>query len=349
MTLTDGATASDARVLVTGATGLVGAAVRVALEEHGWTSVTGVSRHGAPGARVVAWNIGAEAPPPALRRVDWNVVINAAADTRWTQQPGEALRANVASVEALSELVSPTTHVVHVSTAYAIGRGACGSPAALEHYRNAYEWSKAQAEQRARELFPSLTIVRPPLIIGRRTDGRAARFSGMYTLLRGVALSSVPAVVAVPDAYFDVIPVDDLATLIVRVAATRDHAGGDVITLAGGDEALSVESALQLILDAFNTWREARALDLLAAPRLVSPESWSRFLLPFARDHLSARQQQIIHLLSNFQPYLTLTEPLRCTHRVRDVEGCLRASVRYWADANERVASLSPQPWTAAP
>ena len=59
-------------------------------------------------------------------------------------------------------------------------------------YRNTYEWSKAHAERLARELFPQLTIIRPPLIVGRRLDGRAARFAGMYTILRGMTRALDP-------------------------------------------------------------------------------------------------------------------------------------------------------------
>jgi nucleoside-diphosphate-sugar epimerase len=335
----------NAPVLVTGATGLVGAALLDLLEERGWTGVVGVSRRGSASRNVLAWEMGVREPPVELRRT-WDVVVNAAADTRWTQRPEDARRANVASVEALASLVGPGTHVVHVSTAYAVGRRGGGASPALEDYRNSYEWSKAHAERYVRALFPRLTIVRPPLIVGRRTDGRAARFSGMYTLLRGVALSSVPAVVALPDAYLDVIPVDDLAALIADVACSPGHGAGEVVTLAGGDRAPRVERALEVILGAFNAWRARRALPAIAMPRLVSPDSWSRFLLPFARQHLSARQLRILDLLAEFQPYLALTEPLHATHPVGDVESCLRASVRHWADANARVASLTPRPWT---
>jgi nucleoside-diphosphate-sugar epimerase len=308
--------------------------------------VVGVSRR-APTGGLVGWEMGVSAPPAGLRG-PWDVIVNAAADTRWTQRPEDAHRANVASLEALAPLIGAQTHVVHISTAYAVGRRGEGASPALEDYRNSYEWSKAQAERRARALFPRLTIVRPPLIVGRRADGRAARFSGMYTLLRGVVLSSVPAVVALPDAYLDVVSVDDVAALIADVAARPGYHDGETLTVAGGDGAPRVARALEVILDALNRWRAERGRPAIAVPRIVSPDSWSRFLLPFAREHLSVRQLRILDLLAAFQPYLALTEPLRPTHRVSDVEGALRASVRHWANTNARVGSLAPRQWTNA-
>jgi nucleoside-diphosphate-sugar epimerase len=251
-------------------------------------------------------------------------------------------------VEALDALGRSATHVIHVSTAYAAGPDGSSRSVELEAYRNTYEWSKALAERRARELFPQLTIVRPPLIMGRRADGRAARFSGMYTVIRGIASSLVPVVVGRADAYFEVIPVDDLAHLIATLAERGAPARPRVVTMAGGRTAPAVETAFDLIVAALNEWRAERGLEPLAPPRLVSLASWNRFLLPFAREHLTDRQLKVVELLRNYQPYLQLREPLEASVVVTDAANCLRASVRYWADEHPRIASLSAKPWRAA-
>ena len=86
----------------------------------------------------------------------------------------------------------------------------------------------------------------------------------------------------------------------------------------------------------------------MLTPPLVSPESWERFFLPFVRDHLSGRQRRLLDLLAEFAPYLRVTEPLRPTHPVADADAAIGPSVRYWADRNERLASLAPKPWKAA-
>lgn len=335
---------SGSTVLVTGATGLVGSEVVGHLRE-GDAEVVGVSRRGAPhDPDVIAWDMSGEpAPVPLHRR--WDVIVNAAANTRWTMSEEEATAANVASVLALEPLVGAETRVVHVSTAYAVGLRGDVESADPADYRNTYEWSKAHAERVARDAFPRLTVVRPPLIVGRRSDGRAARFAGMYTLIRGLTIGTVPAVVADPEARFDAIPVDDLCRLLVELATGGARADEAVLTIAAGETAPRVEEAIAGIVGSLNEWRQARGHEPLACPPLIEPERWRRFHRPFAQQHLSPRQLLIMELLESFEPYLALAEPLRPDLEVGEVLPCLRTSTIYWAGANPRVAALAPRAW----
>jgi nucleoside-diphosphate-sugar epimerase len=280
-----------------------------------------------------------------LRGRAWEAIVHTAADTRWTLPAAEATRANVAPVQALRPLVGPGTRVVHVSTAFAVGLRGEGASTELADYRNTYEWSKARGERIARESFARLTIVRPPLVVGRRSDGRAARFAGMYTILRAISASMVPAIVGVEGAPFEVVPVDDLAAILVEHALGT---GGGTLTVAGGARALRVSEALATITDALNAWRARHALEPLRAPRLMSPDSWERFFVPFAREHLTARQRHVLTLLDNFRPYLALPAPLHPTHVVTDLGPCIARAVEFWAQANARLASLPLRPWRAA-
>jgi nucleoside-diphosphate-sugar epimerase len=333
-----------ATVLVTGATGLVGFETYDQLRGAADVAVVGTSRRVPPAAPdLVPWDMGNGPHPPALAR-HWDAIVHTAADVRWTMEPDEAVRANVRTVEALRPLVRPDTHVVHVSTAYADGlRGNIESTDPAD-YRNTYEWSKAHAERVARALFERLTIVRPPLIVGRRADGRAARFAGMYTILRGIAASSVPALAADSAAVADVVPVDDLAGHLVRCA--RDTAAAaEPVVIAGGKRAPQVEVVVRAMLAGLNGWRAEHGHAPLEAPRIVSPDSWNRFFLPFAREHLTTRQNRILDLLRNFEPYFALTAPLIPTHEIVDVEDCVRRSAAYWARHNPLLASRDPRPW----
>ena len=332
------------RILVTGATGLVGFEVYDRLRRRDDVTVAGTSRRGSDRMpEIVRWHLGAQPPPPALAG-RWDVVVNTAADVRWSLSAEQAAQANVDSVRALAPLVSADTHVVHVSTAYAGGHRDDVSSADLADYRNSYEWSKAHAERLAADLFPRLTVVRPALIVGRRTDGRAARFSGMYTLVRGIATGTVPVIAADPAARFDLVPVDRLAELILA-AADDPATAGAVWTLAGGDAAPTVDHAVDVIMSALNGWREAGGHRPLDVPRVIPPERWHRFFLPFAREHLTERQNRMLDLLSVYEPYLASTVPLTATHTVDGVDATLRASVGYWAAANPRLAAMSPVPW----
>jgi len=345
MSLSHTATTSRA-VLVTGATGLVGNELIEQLQK-GNTEVVGVSRRGSPtNPDVVAWDMAAE-PAPARLLQRWDAIINAAANTRWTMSPDEATAANVASVRALEPLVSADTHVIHVSTAYALGLRGDVESADPEDYRNTYEWSKAHAERVARETFARLTVVRPPLIVGRRSDGRAARFAGMYTLIRGLTVGTVPAVVADPDARFDAIPVDELCRLLADLAENRNTREGSVLTIAAGASAPTVEEAITAVVGSLNHWRQQHGRQPLERPPLISPESWNRFFRPFVREQLTSRQLLILELLQSFEPYLALADPLRPDHTVDDVLPCLKTSTNYWAETNPRIAALVPRPWRA--
>jgi nucleoside-diphosphate-sugar epimerase len=257
----------------------------------------------------------------------------------------EATAANVATVRACEPLVAAETRVVHVSTAYATGLRGDVESADPADYRNTYEWSKAHAERVARETFANLTVVRPPLIVGRRSDGRAARFAGMYTLIRGLTIGTVPAVVADPEARFDAIPVDDLCRLLAELATGGTRADGAALTIAAGETAPRVEEAIAVVVDSLNEWRLARGHERIECPPLIEPERWRRFHRPFAQQHLSPRQLLIMELLESFEPYLALVEPLRPDIEVGDLLPCLPTSTVYWAKANPRVAALAPRPW----
>jgi nucleoside-diphosphate-sugar epimerase len=331
------------RVLVTGATGLIGSETMRALRARGAGQVVGVARHAA--RDVVAWDIGTQPAPPELRHGRWDAIAHAAASTRWTMTPNDAVQANVATVRALQAVAMPTTRLVHVSTAFALGRRGDVTSPALSDFRNTYEWSKASAERCARELFQEVAIVRPPLTIGRRADGRAVRFAGLYLLLRGIASSMIPAVVGDEQAFFDVVPADDVATRIADLVLDASLPRQRVVTVAGGSAALRVGTALELIVATLNAWRTERGIPAIPPPPLLSPERWERFFRPFVAARLSPRQLRVLHVLSNFEPYLAITEPLRPTHQITDVEPCLAASVRFWAHANPRIAVLPPAPW----
>jgi nucleoside-diphosphate-sugar epimerase len=337
---------SGSAVLVTGATGLVGSELIEQLRAGG-AEVVGVSRRGTPhDSDVVAWDMSVEPAPAPLRR-RWDTIVNAAANTRWTMSEAEATGANVASVGALEPLVAAETRVVHVSTAYATGLRGDVESADPADYRNTYEWSKAHGERVARETFANLTVVRPPLIVGRRSDGRAARFTGMYTLVRGLTIGTVPAVVADPAARLDAIPVDDLCRLLVGTAASGAHEEGAVLTIAAGEAAPRVDEAIAEIVSSLNQWRLQQGHEPLECPPVIEPERWRRFHRPFARQYLGPRQLLILELLENFEPYLALVEPLQPDCEAVDILPCLRTSTAYWAEANPRVAALAPRPWRA--
>jgi nucleoside-diphosphate-sugar epimerase len=331
------------RVLLTGATGILGTETLQSLRAIPGLRVTAVSARGSKDD-VLAWPMG-RSPAPTELACSWDVVIHAAASTRWNMSANEAEQMNLASTAALQEIVNPETHVVHISTAFVEGR--CGSTqsADLADYRNTYEWSKAGAERMVTEKFPSVTIIRPPLIIGRRSDGHVARFTGIYTLLRAVIAGLAPLVVADPHAHVELVPVDDLTQQILSIALGSRPEGARVVIFGRGTKALTVGDVCLIVRRSINGWRAERDASILNQPPIVTPRRWERLLLPLAREHLSARHLHVIDALSYFIPYLSMEATLRPTVVVDDVTIPLQRSIRFWADRNPRAALREPTPW----
>jgi nucleoside-diphosphate-sugar epimerase len=351
------------RILLTGATGLVGTQLRADLRAAAPDAhLVGTSRSGSRDGTVIAWDMAASSPPPAELAGPWHVIVNNAADVRWTMAPEDALRANVTTLDGLGSVANPNTHVIHVSTAFATGHTGSTASEHLVDYRNTYEWSKAAGERLAAERFARLTIVRPSLIMGRRADGHAARFAGLYVLLRGISSSTIPAVPAASGAVIDMVPVDDFTQFLRQLAlGTAPAADGEaglldalpaagaprVFTFANGPEAPLVSDVVPAMVDALNAWRAERDLVPFGQPKLIEPDAWDRFFLAFAREHLTARQQRSLDLLRAYEPYLQLSEYRPATHVVRDVLPSITASARYWADTFPRLAGMPLRPWKA--
>ena len=199
--------------------------------------MTGVSAKGRPKDGILTWRMGATPPPPALDG-PWDVVVHAAATTRWTQTPTEASVGNIGPAEALAAVVSERTHVIFLSTSHVVGTAGDPWSPAVDDFRNAYEWAKGRAERHVLDHLGPATILRFPMVIGRRSDGAVTRFSGFYQVLNGLTSGLLPAFVGVADAPVDLVPVDDIADEVVaRIVADRPSATVIDTMGRGGDAA----------------------------------------------------------------------------------------------------------------
>ncbi|GAA2112006.1 hypothetical protein GCM10009759_54410 [Kitasatospora saccharophila] len=338
------------RVLLTGATGVVGTELAhqlpAAAREHGRPlDLVPVARRGPD---TVHWRMGAEPPPPELGG-HWDVIVHAAASTRWTLGRAEATAANLDPLRAALALADRDTHLVQVSTAYVGGdrnpedlRGA-----EFEGYRNGYEWSKARCEETARELHPGpLTLVRPPLVVGRRSDGAIARFSGPYTMLQALVSGTAAVVVGDPAGHAEISPVDEVAAALTAavLAAPPERPRTEVI--AAGPDSLDLDTLLDVILDTLNAFRATRGVAPLDRPPLVSTDSWNRFFLPLSDRYLSPVQSQAVKLLAMFQSYTGMRRPFTPTWKVPDPATAMATAVHHWAHRRPRLALAHPEPWT---
>ncbi|MDH6115203.1 nucleoside-diphosphate-sugar epimerase [Kitasatospora sp. MAP12-15] len=342
------------RVLLTGATGVIGSELvqrlRSAAREHGGRhdhTLVRVARR-AEDESLVRWRIGAE-PPPAALAGHWDVIVHAAASTRWTLARDEAVAANIDPLRAVLALADRDTHLVQVSTAYV---GGVRNPedlrgAEFEGYRNGYEWSKAKCEELAREEHPGpLTLVRPPLVVGRRGSGAIARFSGPYTLLQALVSGLAAVVVGDPAGYAEISPVDEVATVLAAAVLCPPPSRPRTEVLAGGRGSLTLDELLDVVCTTLNECRTAQGVAPIERPPLVSGDSWDRFFRPLADQYLSPIQSQAVKLLAMFQSYTSMSEPFEPTWTVEDPAAVMAASVRYWAATRPRLALARPEPWT---
>ncbi|UNO38557.1 SDR family oxidoreductase [Streptomyces sp. MST-110588] len=336
------------RILITGATGVVGSEVVDRLLTAPNPPLLARTARRATDDTLVSWNIGHE-PAPAELTGHWDAIIHTAASTRWTMARDEATDANIRTLRAVLALAGPDTHFVHVSTAYV---GGTRNPedlrgAEFEGYRNGYEWSKAQCESivTAEHQGP-LTVVRPPLIMGRRADGAITRFSGPYTLFPALVSGLAAVVVGDPDGYAEISPVDEVAEVIAAAALGTPPPTPRTEIVTAGRASMRLSTLVDITCETINEFRAANGAEPIAVPPMVSTDSWNRFFLPLARQWLSPVQQHAVNLLAMFQSYTSMTEPFEPTHPVRDPAEVMATSVRHWARSKPRQALATPSPWT---
>ncbi|MGW7272436.1 SDR family oxidoreductase [Streptomyces sp. NPDC054864] len=340
------------KILLTGSGGVVGSEVAGQLAALGeMAQLTSVTRRPTrPGES--RWVLGAE-PPPAELRGHWDVIIHSAASTRWTMTQDEAVAANVRTTESVLELVDADTHLVHISTAYVEGQdpAVLDDPAGFGRFRNTYEWSKAESEELVRAKHPGpLTIVRPPLVFGRRTDGAITRLTGPYAMVQSLVSGLAPALVGNPAGFIELAPVDQVAEVIVGAAMGTPPATPVVETVAAGAAGcLRVTDLAEGICGAVNKWRAERGIPPVPVAPVIPSATWRRFHLPLAAQHFSPVQRRALQLLSAFEGYACMPTPFRPTQVVSDPADVLARSVRWWADAKSRHAQRVPEPWTPVP
>lgn len=334
-------------MLVTGATGVVGRDLVETARRAGW-DVVGCSARGAAGpggsGGTVAWRMGVD-PAPAVLRREWDVVVHAAARPRWNLPDATAYEANVVPVRALDEVVGADTHVVHVSTSYATGlRGDTASTDPAD-YRNSYEWSKAAAERVVRGRWPDATVVRPPLVVGRRDTGAVARFNGLYSIVRAAVAGMLPVFVAETGALCDVVSCCDVTACLLEAAGAGPTPGGRTDVQGRAGASATIKEVIDAMFLGLNRWRAAQGGSHFSTPSLVTPDQWHRFYLPFARPHMTQRQRHFTDLLAEFLPYMAITEPVEVNWPVAPVLDCVELSIFRWAEAFPRLAMATPAPW----
>ncbi|MBP0443831.1 SDR family oxidoreductase [Roseomonas sp. SSH11] len=256
------------RVLVTGASGLLGGTLVGHLVGRGHGVLAMLGRKPAPpgwAGMAEAWSGSSPAPgrvatlsadlrqdelglgAAALHAIASGVdlIIHCAAVTGFGLPPAAYRQVNVegtARILALAEGAGPApVPLLQVSTAYVCGERSGpipeAPPAPGTRFANGYEASKAEAERlvaAARGRGLPTAVARPSIVVGAWADGAIARFDNLYGVIRLVTEGRIRSIPADPAATLDLVPIDHVVQGLADIAERMERAAGRIFHLVSG-------------------------------------------------------------------------------------------------------------------
>jgi len=344
---------SPRRVLVTGATGLVGEGVlrqmlrddptleafALVRNDLRWKSIA--SRLGALGSRVAPIRgditlAGMGLEPLVRQRVEreTRVVVHAAADTSFSRALDDSRFVNTLGTYHVAEVASECRNLdrfVFVSTAFVAGR-ATGTILELDNgYRagwvNAYEQSKYEAESTLRASALPLTVVRPSTIVCRGIEGDVPQINAVHRALRiyhrGLA-AMMPGDRANP---LDVITSSYVSNAIARLALD-ERALRKTVHLCSGRGALSLG---ELMDAAYDVWSESAEWRKRGVERAMITDAATYAMFERAvMETGDLRLRAVLSSLSHFIPQLAMPKVFDTTVAEALLEAPPPSAGSYW-------------------
>jgi nucleoside-diphosphate-sugar epimerase len=335
------------RVLLTGASGVVGDAVLVRLGRHDVTCLTHRARLDRPGVQFVSGDLTADRlglDPSTYDELAAQVdtVVHCAAVTQFNRRDGSLERTNIAGTEQIVAFAERAgAHLVHVSTAFL--HAADGDRRGGDTGR--YAASKRAGEDVVRAGAAAHVILRPSIVIGHSRTGYIKAFQGLHMVAGAVLGGVVPIAPFDPRWRLDFVPGDVVADAVV-VAAERRLTGEHWLT--AGPAALTLGAAMEVVESL------GRELGQPIDPvRFVPPDVYDRLFAPVFLDALPIGQRRIVvKLVEFFTAYLAMDEALpsdlpalaaQGVAPLGDLGEALTTSLRHWARATGRARPVASE------
>jgi len=357
------------RILVTGATGLVGrAVVGRLLAADARTHVIALARDprrvdqlaavdswrdrvSALAGDVTRPGLGLDGDVRTRLARDVAAVIHCAAETDFARPLAEARAVNTEGTRNLLELFSAhaprAPRFAYVSTAFVAGR-MTGDVAERAHestggWVNGYEQSKWEAEALVRAHAADWVVLRPSTIVSD-ADGTVRQVNAVHRALRVYHAGLAAMLPWAPGSSLEVVPGDWVADAIARLALVPEHAGR-TFHLCAGAGALPIEEMLERTWDAWASADPAWRARSIARPALADLETWSLFE-EGVHETGNARLARVLAALSHFAPQLALPKRFDTSATVAAL-GAGAPPVRHWWDG--MVRRLLAGGWAATP
>jgi nucleoside-diphosphate-sugar epimerase len=314
-------------ILVTGATGLIGRRVVASLLRRTDAPIVVLVRDPARWQATAA-HLGAAASRVTAVRADITLpvlgldlrtmtrslgapflLVHSAGDIVFSRSLAESRRVNVDGTRNVIELAYsfPEIRLVHVSTAFAVGRRTGfipeGADTGEQGWVNAYEQSKHEAELIVRESGLEYAIARPSTVVCDDASGTVTQVNAVHRALRLYHAGLASMMPGTEDTPVDVIPADWVADAVAQLSLAGNCAGRTV-HLCAGDGALPLGALLDRTYAVWSrdtSWRRRN----VARPALSNLNTYRLFerSVDLVGD---PRLKRITRSLSHFVPQLAL-------------------------------------------
>lgn len=262
---------SRRRILVTGATGLIGSELcgQLLERDHGVVALVhrrhDILRNNGrvlhpteyTGARIsygeLQWtpgdirrpNLGLETQEAVALATEVDLVIHCAAETKFSSASDLHWLINVEGTRNIVRFVRRSRGalpgLVYVSTAYVSGERsghvAEENVSAEQAFANSYEASKAAAEKLVRASGLRAAVARPSIIVGTSDTGAIGRFENIYAFLRLIGEGQITVLPSTPDASLDLVPINHVIGGLIDIIEGFELAVGRIFHLVSGDPA----------------------------------------------------------------------------------------------------------------